>query len=267
MQKTTRRLTFKIPNRLILDGALSYSAKRMGAVLYSRRNPLGSCRKSLVQLSNLAACSIATARKALAELEAAGYIERCKHFKYSEAHGRVVYDKYTYHCNLTFHGGFTLIPREVFCHTLQASSFTVALYLYYQAGNKHRAYPSLRRMCRDLWIGPATLCRALRQLDAAGLIYTEACVRVNRAFTNNSYFICIAIAAPGPCAAQTAPGSSRRSHALDLLRSRFSLQRMSLQVGSVPFPCHDYMLSKLKNQVFSVGRGVFKISKQELRLR
>lgn len=262
MRKTNRKTTFKIPNRLILDGTLSYSARRMGAVLYSRRNPLGSCRKSLATLAGLVVCSISTVRKALEELETAGYIERRKHYKYNEAKGRMVYDQYTYHCNLSFHGGFTLIPRDLFCHPLKSSGFTVALYLYYQAGNRRRAFPSLRRMCRDLWMGAATVCRALRQLDAAGLVYVEACVKSNHAFANNSYFIlCAACALSGSRGLQKRSNTSCRRSTLRLLCSRSAWRRRPPHTGTVPFPCSDYMLPVFKKQVFSVGGGVFKISK------
>ncbi|MEM5769369.1 MAG: hypothetical protein AAGU32_13910 [Bacillota bacterium] len=48
-----RKPSFKVPNRLIQDGALSFSARRVGAVLYSRRSRLGACKRSLAYLARL----------------------------------------------------------------------------------------------------------------------------------------------------------------------------------------------------------------------
>lgn len=183
-----RTAMFKVPNCLILDGSLSYSARRMGAVLYSRRNHFGTCQKSQAYLATLAGCSVTTARKALEELEAGQYIVRCKNYKYNEAQSRLVYDQYTYQCKLGFIGGFTLIPRDVFRRPLKSSSFVLCLYLYLRAGNSNRAFPSLNRMCKDLWMGKSTVCRAIKALAAIRRIYAQSCQKANRAFSSNSYF-------------------------------------------------------------------------------
>ncbi len=150
-----------------------------------------------------------TARKALQELEDAGYITRSQNHLYNETLGRLVYDQYTYHCEVWFHGGFTLVPWNLFGHPLKSSAFVLCLYLYLQAGNTTRAFPSLNRICRDLWMSKATVCQALRELDAAGRIYSEFCVRENRSFCNNSYFlICNAVCCPD--AVPAAQGGPRR---------------------------------------------------------
>ncbi|MEM5769909.1 MAG: helix-turn-helix domain-containing protein [Bacillota bacterium] len=73
-----RKPSFEGPNRLIQDGALSFSARRVGAVLYSHRNRLGACKRSLAYLAKQACCSVTTVRKAPEELEDAKYITQTK---------------------------------------------------------------------------------------------------------------------------------------------------------------------------------------------
>ena len=89
--------SFKFPNPLICDNALSYSARRVGAVLYSHRNHFGLCHKSRSLLTKYAHCSADTVRKAPEDWErAGGYITCCRNHKYSVKLGRVVYDRNTY---------------------------------------------------------------------------------------------------------------------------------------------------------------------------
>lgn len=134
-----KRQTFQMPNRLILDVSLSYSAKRVGAVLFAHRNALGSCRKSLLELSALSGSIVSTVRSAIDELMGGGYIARKVGYRYSAAHGRVVYDKFTYFCNLDFGGGYTLAPRTLFGCKLHSTAFLLYLYLCYCAGQAHGA--------------------------------------------------------------------------------------------------------------------------------
>lgn len=180
--------TFKLPNSLITDADISYTTRKMGAVLYAHRNRLGACRKSLAQLASLAHCSVSTAREALKELKEKGYVQIERRYRYDQTLGRKVYDRYIYHCDLSRLDRFTRIPRVIFQHELNSSCFSVALYLFYRAGNRRRAFPSLRRIASDLWMGIATVCRAVRVLADSGLFYTERCRKVNCAFSCNSYF-------------------------------------------------------------------------------
>lgn len=198
MQKTGKghRLTFQVPNRLVLDVALSYSAKRMGAVLYSRRNAFGSLRKSLVYLAKVSGLCVDTARKALKELEAADYVQCQKSYSYSERHGRLVYAQNNYFLNLDFKGGYTRIPRDAFDHRMSGSAFAVYLYLHLQAGNCGRAFPSLRKIGHALFMAVSTVCVALRALGAARLVYAEACRRENGSYACNSYFVRLTVATP-----------------------------------------------------------------------
>ena len=262
MQKKLTHATFKLPNQLILDTSLSYNARRMGAVLFAHRNALGSCRKSLAQLAGLACCSIKTARKALNELAEGGYVEACKHYRYDETKGRMVYDRYTYHCDLSFLGGFTLIPRSLFLASIKASSFAVALYLCYQAGNKRRAFPSLRRVCKDLWMSTATVCRAVRELAQVTLFHVEHCLKANRAFACNSYFLCTAAGKVSHAVSLPFKGAVKES-CHPLRRFFFSV----LSCLTVPFPRPHCISVKVQKQVPFGLRGVFKKNKLRLRLR
>ena len=183
--------TFRIPNCLILDGTLSFSARRMGAVLYSRRNALGTCHKSLQELASFAQCSVSTARAALTELVAHGYITSRKVYRYDVGLGRTVYAKTAYTCVLGLSVGFTMVPRAVFTHRVRPSSFLVLLYLYFQAGNDRRAFPSLSKISADLDMARSTVCHSLRELGHARLVYAQACIKANRAHSFNSYyFLC-----------------------------------------------------------------------------
>lgn len=264
MRKSHRhgRPSFKVPNRLILDGALSYSARRMGAVLYSRRNPLGACRKRLSRLAELAGCSVTTARKALEELEARGHITRCRNYKYSEKLTRPVYDKYTYHCDLRFTGGFTLVPRELFSHELKSSAFVLCLYLYLEAGNGTKAFPSLNDMSRKLCMGRSTVCRELKTLAGAGIIYIRGCMKVNHAHGHNNYFFLCSVSCPETVhTAQDAPRNEGRVSVLHLLLRLVSRLRKQPRAGAAPFPCLDYMPWGRRFQVVSSPGGSPKIGK------
>ena len=72
-----------------------------------------------------------------------------------------------------------------------------------------RAFPSLNRICKNLGIGKATVCRVLRELSAIGRIYSKFCMKVNYAYSCNSYYL-IRNAACCPDAVPAAQGRSRR---------------------------------------------------------
>lgn len=259
--------SYKVPNRLVLDGSLSFSARRMGVVLYGHHNALGACRKSLKHLAALASCTIATARKALEELESSGYITRCRHYRYNELLKRPVYDQYTYHCDLKFDGGYTLIPRNLFGYELKNSTFVLCLYLYLRAGNGTRAFPSLNRTSKELWMAISTVCRALKALTGAGVILAQICIKANRAHSNNSYFFLCNSSAAAP-AAQSAPFNVGGVSKLSFLLRDGMPSRGRLCAGAVPFPCHAHCIpTGRKFQVVARVRGTFKISKHTLRLR
>lgn len=241
--------TFRIPNQLILDATLSFSARRLGAVLYSRRNTLDCCRKSLAKLAELSGLSVTTTRKALSELSDAGYIAHIHTYRYYEPLRRMVYAIGVYHCLLPTKKDFTMIPWRIFDAAMTNSAFVAALYLYYQAGNSFRCFPSLAAICQGIGASMATVCRARKILDTVRLFCILSCKMLNRAFSSNSYHILQT--APGVCdASSSGPGPSPQ-----LLRV-------------APFPCLlKHITQSRLFQVFSSLWGTLKINKLQSILR
>lgn len=241
--------TFKIPNQLILDATLSFSARRLGSVLYSRRNALGCCRKSLAKLAELSGLSVTTTRKALTELSDAGYVAHIRTYRYHEPLGRMVYAIGVYHCLLSTKKDFTMIPWKIFDATMTNSAFVTALYLYFQAGNNSRCFPSLDTICQGIGASMATVCRARKLLDTVRLFCILSCKMLNRAFSSNSYHIL-----------QTAPGVSNAG----LPDPQLPLQRVRV----APFPCLlKHITQSRLFQAFSFLWGTLKINKLQSILR
>lgn len=193
MKKTTKKLTFQVPNSLICNDMLSYSTRRLGAVLYSRRNAQGSCCKSLQQLSELSGCAIATVQKGLQALQETGYITIHRRYRYSETHERRIYDRFTYECSLDRlnQGGYTLMPRDIFAHgeTVSHATFVVLMYIHQQAGNTNRAFPSINRMSHALGMAHSSVCRAIRVVKGLACFLVHYCIKQNGAFACNSYHL------------------------------------------------------------------------------
>lgn len=183
--------TFRVPNNLIKDVRLSFSARKVGAVLFSRRNAKGSCRKSLHDLQVLTGLSQATIRKATEELVDANYITVEHNYKYNEVANRYVYDRNVYTCTLDFSQGYTLLPRTIFATTrhISSSCFTILMFLYHQAGQRKRAWPSISMICSTLGMANSTVCLALRSLKALSCLVVHSCIKVNNSFANNTYHI------------------------------------------------------------------------------
>ena len=235
---------FKLPNELVLDTSLSFSARRLGAVLYSRRNPFGGCRKSMATLATLAGMSVTTARKAISELSDAGYIAHINTYRYDERLGRMVYAVGVYQCLLPVSKGFTLIPWSIFDTPMKSSVFVAALYLYLQTGNSTRSHPSLRAICRDIGAGIATVCRAVKALGFVRLFLAMRCRKKNRAFSSNSYHVLF-----------TVHGGA------DVPASSSDCRPKPQLIGSAPFPYPKYTVRSLWLKVFSAFKGALKIDK------
>lgn len=252
MSKTRRsHSTFRIPNQLILDKTLTFSARRLGAVLYGHHNALGFCRKSLASLAKLSKLSVTTVRKAVSELSDAGYIASLNTYRYNDRLGRMVYAVSVYQCLLPVDRDFTLIPRAIFDAPISSSAFVTALYLYQQTGNSTRCFPSLRALARDIGASVATVCLAVK-LGIVRLFYCLHCKKVNHAYSNNSYHILF---------------QSRRVETSTPLSAPEKRLSPPL-VGSAPFPDKlQCIIRSLRFQLFSFLGGVLKICKLQLRLR
>lgn len=249
MSNRRAQSTFRIPNQLIVDATLSFSARRLGAVLYSRRNYLGCCKKSLAELAKLSGLSVTTTRKAIEELTSAEYIVHIRAYRYSEQLRRMVYDKSVYHCLLSTTKDFTMVPWRIFDAPMTCGAFVAALYLYYRAGNSSRCFPSLAAICQGIGASMATVCRARRILDAVRLFCILQCKKLNRAFSSNSYHIL-------------------QQAALDVSVPSSSAPRHSPQlVGVAPFPCLLKHITRSRLfQALSVFWGSLKNSKLYLDL-
>lgn len=235
--------TFKLPNQLITDASLSFSARRLGAVLYSRRNAFGFCRKSLATLASLSKLSVTTTRKAISELSDAGYIAHLNTYRYNERLGRMVYAASIYQCLLPVSRDFTLIPWAIFDASMRSSAFVAALYLYLQTGNTARSHPSLRAVCRGIGASIATVCRAVKALGIVRLFLALRCRKVNRAFSSNSYHILFAVPG-GVCDTPASPSELRPSPQLN-------------GSGFFSLPPQVYGLGAVFSSVFK-GSGCFK---------
>lgn len=187
MRKRQRVASFKLPNSLILDDGLTYCAKRVGSVIFSRSNCLGACRLSIKQIAAMAQCTSTTALRAVLELERFGYVTRKKKYGYDAIRGRTIYQKSSFTV-LPF-GRFTFVPHSVFRTKMKNSSFTIFLFLLYCSGNETKAFPSLNEICKGLGASKSTVCIALDELDDVGLVYQERCLKRNGAFSRNSYHI------------------------------------------------------------------------------
>lgn len=185
----TKHSLFRNPSCLLYNKALSYSARWVGAALYSRRNRLGQCTISLEVLASLSGCSIPTVRKAIDELKRAGCIGFCHNYQYHEKIGRVGYGKTTYACLLPVTENYTLIPREIFKWKLSHGAFCVCLCLFQQAGNNKKAFPSIRSIAKLLEMGCSTVCRALGAIRKLHGVIVLRCKNCNHTFNHNSYYL------------------------------------------------------------------------------
>ena len=179
--------SWKVPNTLICDTSLSFSARVVGAVLYGHINAFGCCCKSYAEIGRLAGCSAATARGAVLALEQAGYLTSATPMRWIRQQARVGYGKRCYTLRLA--GSYTRIPRTALPELQQVSPATavVVLYLFYQAGQKRRAFPSITRISQGLGMVRSTVCLALAAIRSLRCLMVELCRKANGALAANSY--------------------------------------------------------------------------------
>lgn len=187
-----KQLTFKVPNALICDIRLTLTARIVATVLYAHCNPLGHCQKSLARLASLSGCSISTVRKAVSELEKAGWITSIRTYVWNAELGRRVYSAKEYSVSPLTKRGWTRIPREYLQNVeITPAAFVTGLYLYMAAGNKERrAYPSIAKIAEAVGVAERTVCRALHQIRRLGEFLVTHCRRLRGDFTANNYHLC-----------------------------------------------------------------------------
>ncbi|MFR1595507.1 MAG: hypothetical protein ACLSU2_07795 [Oscillospiraceae bacterium] len=186
-----RKSYFKAPNSLICNDALSFTARRVGMLFFAYCNALGGCRKSYEAIAALARCSVATAVKAVRELQEAGYIAVKNTKYYSGKLERTVYGKNTYTVNLALlQQGYTIFNRAIFSQELTDSAFIVFCAVVICAGNEHRAFPSISALQKKTGAVRSTVCAGLRLLKAIKTLLVQLCIKKNREHSRNSYHIC-----------------------------------------------------------------------------
>ena len=65
----------------------------------------------------------------------------------------------------------------------------VYIYLYDRRDVVGKAWPSIKRIAKDLSISEKTARRAIQDLEKAGLIRKEYAYRENGSFTSNRYYL------------------------------------------------------------------------------
>ena len=65
----------------------------------------------------------------------------------------------------------------------------VYIYLYDRRDVTQKAWPSVKRIAKDLSISEKTARRAIQDLEKAGLIRKEYTFRPNGSFTSNRYYL------------------------------------------------------------------------------
>lgn len=180
---------FVMPNSIITDPMLYSSSKRVMAALLAYCSPKDLVRKSIEELAALSGCCVSTVRKALAELEARGFIRKIRCYRTSRFISRPIYATSIYQIRRSkLSGGYTLVPRELLTAEITHSAFVTALYVYKTAGRRGRSWASLRNSSKGTDLSKATICRALKALRLAQLICRNFCVMANQAFGCNSYY-------------------------------------------------------------------------------
>lgn len=194
LAKYMRKYT-EMPNALIEDVRLHYTTKKVAFVMLLAVRKNREIRQTVYELAVMAKCSPATVQQAIQELEAAGYIERKRNYRYSLGLARPVYAANTYRFRRNNARGYTLIPAKILQAKLSPGAFVVLLYLYRCAGRVGRAYPSLRHMSNDKGscpgIAKATVCRALAAFQALEhrLLLILHCKPTPKSFRCNSYIL------------------------------------------------------------------------------
>lgn len=189
---------FKYPNKLFFDERISRAAKVVGGVMYASRNALGVCRKSYKELGELAGVSSDTVLKAVKELESTGYVTKANTHYYNRGQGKVVRGKNLYTCNLNvLREGYTFLPREVFRNGLTISQQLVYISLYITAGNRRRAFPSIREMSEASGCCRSTICEALKVLKKLPELMVRLCKKRSGAFAASSYIFVTVLAGRG----------------------------------------------------------------------
>jgi predicted transcriptional regulator len=184
----SQKRTFRFPNRIITDSTLLCSAKKAAAKLYSQKSMNGKFRKSGAQLAQNINCCEKTFYNSVRTLEESNYITITKHYSKSRELSKLIFDRNSYSRTVDVSKNYTKIPTDIFSHDIGFTAFTLYCYLLMTAGNNPKAYPSRKKMIRDLEISKSAIIRATNELVTAGLVYVEQCITKLKCFAANAYY-------------------------------------------------------------------------------
>ncbi len=181
---------FVMSNAIIRDKRLSPAAKRLYAALLAYKGGNDKLCKTMGELCRLSGIdSRTTLCRCLRELEGKALISRVRHYRYSMALKRVVYDANGYRVMpQDLSQGYTLVPRSLLAADLTNGAFYYALEVYALSGRKGRSWLSLRRTASKLRMSLSTVCKALGQFLRTQAVSKLRCRKNNRSYACNSYY-------------------------------------------------------------------------------
>lgn len=180
---------FKLPNSLIADTTIPYSAKSVCAVIYAYKDEHNEAMISAKKICKILHCDANLVFNALNILEKKGYIRRKRNYRNNNETRKLQYDKNSYVCLLDMSADFTFVPRSSLYIKTTYASFSLYLYLLNQGFRKGRAFPSINKIINAVGISKSTILRAAEMLQAVGLIIKQQCKTVKNCFTSSSYFL------------------------------------------------------------------------------
>ena len=204
MMQKKQEPAFRFPAQLIRDTKLSPSAKQLALGIFSLLGPDGVVCASQRRLAALSGLAVSTVNDHLPKLQGK-YLNVTKQkarFDRSEGRPRAFASVIT--CAFP-ERDYVLIPYSLLDklrrRVIRCTDIPVFLYVRSMVNvHKGYAYPSLKMIVKETGLAMRSVCGALKALTAAGLLYIEKCLKVNGAFSCNSYFFLRSrAAAPAQC--------------------------------------------------------------------
>ena len=185
----------KMPNSAILDDTLPYSAKRVLGALLSRCKG-NKVKITLRHLANISGCSVPTVTVAVELLCDSGYIAKENNYAWNSNLNMVVKACNQYIVLVSVNRDFTKMPVRALTADISHAAFVVLSYIRMLAGNRDVAYPSYRKMQRELHCSISTVYAAIKQLSDAMLVNIMQCVTRFGDFACNTYQLLTKVVSP-----------------------------------------------------------------------
>lgn len=153
---------FDLPTALILDPQITYSAKLLGSILYSRGSE--TVTMTLAELAKTSGVSMTTVQKALQELKHTGHIREGQ---------RGQHNKRTYILpEVSDALVFVPVPLAILDLQVTPSAYSILFFFYYEAWTG-KQLPSLRNISNSLGMSVSTVCRSLKELGDRQQLYEQ----------------------------------------------------------------------------------------------